>query len=633
VRIGVLEALRLTDPVLQSYVPYDDDDRPLSHCFSDANVHLITSNYGASSTRWCHAPFILELAADRFVLVKSVKGVEGLVTDAAGADRRIALQLMEALDPKEVHECYAIFSSPRRAALRHLHTVGGAVARYVFTELAGALFAIASAVGSRAAIDAVIAGTVRNCVVSAIGVAVCDAMGALTFYFGARALRYMATSGDYVVRLGFASNTFNSRYEELHSLGASALVDASRRLDGAASAYGRIVLGLTMEVARCLLFATFLFALSPSLALILGFAAVVSVMLTARTAQRMTALHAREQAAHRNFCDGLGEAIVGNAALRARGAFGRFLGRCRVPLQQELLAGKARQDYGLRIPAYFNFFEGCALALSIAMLAHECIAGSRPAGELLEGLQLTHFFVGSTMALVRLAQDVIAMKVSAAPAEIVSRSLAGAREDATSSKVSDGMANGDAVVVANVWFQYLRSERWVVSSASLSVPAGTFFTLRGPSGSGKTTLLRLVAGLLSPSRGEVLVFGLAPARLRSEIFYLPQRTSLYDASILDNLRMLAGGASDAAIVEAAAESGLTEWLRRLPMGFETRVPYGGGTISGGQRQLIAVTAAAASKSPLLLLDESFSHMDNLMRARLIEANIFRNRTVISVAHD
>lgn len=87
------------------------------------------------------------------------------------------------------------------------------------------------------------------------------------------------------------------------------------------------------------------------------------------------------------------------------------------------------------------------------------------------------------------------------------------------------------------------------------------------------------------------------------------------------------------ILDLAQATGLAVMVTQLPMKYDTPVPPGGRTLSGGQRQLIAITARVASRSRVLLLDESFAYMDRVTRDRLRRGRGFGGQTVMAVQHD
>jgi ABC-type bacteriocin/lantibiotic exporter with double-glycine peptidase domain len=188
------------------------------------------------------------------------------------------------------------------------------------------------------------------------------------------------------------------------------------------------------------------------------------------------------------------------------------------------------------------------------------------------------------------------------------------------------------IQLRDVWFRHGPDQPWVLSGYDLTVQAGEQLTLRGESGCGKTTILRLIAGMYRPERGTVSVGGRDPGLDRSAICYLPQQAALFAGSLRDNLEQLSGAPPEC-ILRACERTGLSTWLRTLPMGVETLVAAQGVNLSGGQRQWLLLTAAVANARGVVLLDESVSQLDHVVRARMPLAELFAGRTVVSVAHD
>jgi ABC-type bacteriocin/lantibiotic exporter with double-glycine peptidase domain len=193
-------------------------------------------------------------------------------------------------------------------------------------------------------------------------------------------------------------------------------------------------------------------------------------------------------------------------------------------------------------------------------------------------------------------------------------------------------SSGADVRIRDVWFRYDAGRPWVLSGVDLDIRAGEIRHLPGPSGSGKTTLLKLVAGLYEPCSGQILIGGHPPGRRRTDMIYLSQGLRPFNASVLENLRVFSCGAPFERLVHTAELTGLAEWIESLPMGYDTRLSHGGANLSGGQRQLVALTAALASDRPILLLDEATSHLDALAAARLAANSIFAGRTVLYTGH-
>jgi ABC-type bacteriocin/lantibiotic exporter with double-glycine peptidase domain len=184
----------------------------------------------------------------------------------------------------------------------------------------------------------------------------------------------------------------------------------------------------------------------------------------------------------------------------------------------------------------------------------------------------------------------------------------------------------------DVWFRYTPEGPWVLKGYNLHVEPGEKFTLTGPSGFGKSTILRLLAGLYTPEKGTISIGGLSPQAARHKILYLPQFVQLYSGSIIENLRVLSGGASLERLLAVSQQTGLHNLVAAFPMNYNTVLPHGGRNLSGGQRQLIALTGALASGRGLMVLDEATANMDEFWRSG---TSLLLNNTVctlISATH-
>lgn len=193
-------------------------------------------------------------------------------------------------------------------------------------------------------------------------------------------------------------------------------------------------------------------------------------------------------------------------------------------------------------------------------------------------------------------------------------------------------ASGAHIEIRDVWFRYDARGPWVLRGVDIDIRAGEVRHIAGPSGFGKTTLLKLIAGLYEPCSGRILIGGHPPHARRGDIVYLSQGLRPFNASVLENIRVFSAGTSFERIVRTAELTGLADWIATLPMGYDTRLSQGGANLSGGQRQLIALTAALASDKPILLLDETTSHLDAFHAARLARGSLFQGRTVLYTGH-
>ena len=196
------------------------------------------------------------------------------------------------------------------------------------------------------------------------------------------------------------------------------------------------------------------------------------------------------------------------------------------------------------------------------------------------------------------------------------------------------------VVFEDVSFAYPgRADLPVLENLSLRVAPGEKIAIVGPSGAGKSTIFHLILRFYDPLSGAVRFDGVRldeadPADLRRHIALVPQDTAIFATSIRENIRFGRPDASDAEIESAAETAAATEFIRRLPEGFETLVGERGITLSGGQRQRIAIARAVLRQAPLLLLDEATSSLDaeseTLVQTAL--TRLMTGRTTLVIAH-
>jgi ATP-binding cassette subfamily B protein len=200
-------------------------------------------------------------------------------------------------------------------------------------------------------------------------------------------------------------------------------------------------------------------------------------------------------------------------------------------------------------------------------------------------------------------------------------------------------ARGD-VALDHVSFAYpARPQMLAVDDVSFSVRAGEKVAIVGPSGAGKSTLFHLLLRFYDPASGTISLDGVSvkaadPRQVRKHIALVPQEPVVFAASARENIRFGRPDASDAEVERAADLAHASEFIRKLPGGFDAALGERGVTLSGGQRQRIAIARAILRGAPLLLLDEATSALDaeseTLVQTALEE--LMRHRTTLVIAH-
>jgi ATP-binding cassette subfamily B protein RaxB len=194
-----------------------------------------------------------------------------------------------------------------------------------------------------------------------------------------------------------------------------------------------------------------------------------------------------------------------------------------------------------------------------------------------------------------------------------------------------------AIELRNVWHRFADTEPFVLEDVSLRIEPGSTATIMGPSGGGKTTLVKIMLGLLTPTRGEVLIDGLPLSTIglqvyREQVGAVMQDDHLLSGSIADNICFYEPVGDQETMIQCAQMAGVHDEIMAMPMTYNSLIGDMGSSLSGGQKQRLLLARALYRRPKMLFLDEGTAHLD-LDK----EAEINRNLgplsvTRINVAH-
>ena len=199
--------------------------------------------------------------------------------------------------------------------------------------------------------------------------------------------------------------------------------------------------------------------------------------------------------------------------------------------------------------------------------------------------------------------------------------------------------NEGEIKFTDVNFKYEDKEQIVLNSINLKIEGGFMTSLVGHSGAGKTSILNLIPRFYEINSGEVSIDGQPISKikinsLRSNISMVSQDTTLFDDTIKNNIAYAKLDASDEEIREAAELSFCTEFVNKMPNGFDTVIGENGYRLSGGEKQRLSIARAMLKKSKIILLDEATSSLDAETESKIQEAiNLLtKGRTTVVIAH-
>lgn len=203
---------------------------------------------------------------------------------------------------------------------------------------------------------------------------------------------------------------------------------------------------------------------------------------------------------------------------------------------------------------------------------------------------------------------------------------------------ADLKTNGYDIVFDNVSFAYNTGEQ-VLSGVSFTAKQGEVTALIGPSGGGKSTAARLAARFWDADGGKITLGGtdvktVDPEKLLSAYSIVFQDVTLFNNTVMENIRIGRQNATDEEVLAAAREAQCDEFVEKLPEGYRTMIGENGSALSGGERQRISIARALLKDSPVILLDEATASLDaeNETHIQRAISRLVKGKTVLIIAH-
>ena len=277
--------------------------------------------------------------------------------------------------------------------------------------------------------------------------------------------------------------------------------------------------------------------------------------------------------------------------------------------------------------------DGSSIAV-MAVGAYMVLNGDMTAGGLIAFAAILGAVMEPAEALANFYDEFLELKVALVRLNDV---LGSPRESVNSDRPCPVLKGG--LRFEKMSFRYAPDGRNVLTDIDLEIQPGQKVAFVGRSGSGKTTLLSLVNRMLDPSAGTVFVDGVDISKvdlvsLRQQIGVVEQFPYLFSGTVRENIAKANPGMPLESVIAAATLAGVSEFVDRLPMRFDTRIGEGGRSLSGGQSQRMVIARALAVNPRILILDEATSALDTESE-RIIQKNldmIMQGRTTLVIAH-
>lgn len=284
--------------------------------------------------------------------------------------------------------------------------------------------------------------------------------------------------------------------------------------------------------------------------------------------------------------------------------------------------------------ALATFIASAGVVVVISIGYKEYLKGILSIADIFTFYYMLDYFMGPISGLIKLQPDIETAVIAADRlADVMDIELEKQPKDNSDTIVLDG-----DIIFNNVTFGY-GYDNPIFSHMNIVIKKGAKTAIVGGSGSGKTTIAKLIMGFYYPEEGDIFIGNTnmkdcSVNSIRNSIAYISQETFLFESSLYSNL-VLGNSKIDKDEVNAVIEKcGLSDFVKRLPLGLNTLIAEGGKNLSGGERQRIAIARALLSQKKIMIMDEVTSSLDDDLGRKInhMIANLPSDITCIIITH-
>lgn len=307
---------------------------------------------------------------------------------------------------------------------------------------------------------------------------------------------------------------------------------------------------------------------------------------------------------------------------------GQWQNRYAAAINQNIRLG----NFTISFSAINRLLFGCENILVIYVAATLVIQGGFSTGMLFAFMAYKTQFMTKTQNLI---DKMIQFKMLSLHFERIADIALEPKEVISEQQVSNDIKG--TISIKNLYFKYSDSTPDVLVDVNLDIKAGESVAITGPSGCGKSTLLKVMLGLDTPYKGEVLIDGTPLAQIghkhyRQQIAAVMQNDELLSGSVADNIAFFDDKIDMEHLVYCADLAAIHDDISSMPMGYHSLIGDMGSSLSGGQKQRIILARALYKKPKILFMDEATSHLDTALESDINRAIKQMKITRVIIAH-